>query len=140
MMWCDVCVMCCVCDVVCVCCVMYVCGVYVCVVYDMYVSCVYVCVCRRAFLHQRRSPSPASSSATEESAKPPPRPPPPKAPSPPPVLVQRPLSAKRRERTIINMPSEQIRDEVNVTRPSPRKYEIGSQTDRHLLEEYDQVS
>ena len=103
-----------------------------------------VCACRRSFLMQRRSPSPASSTATQESAKPPPRPPPPpprpSSPPPPPPPAQRPLSAKHRERTIINMPSEQIRDEIRIKKPPPPVYEIGSQTERHLLDDYDQVS
>ncbi|KAL8607363.1 hypothetical protein ACOMHN_039513 [Nucella lapillus] len=91
---------------------------------------------RRSFLKYRRSPSPTSSE--EESAHhPPPRPPPPppKAPTPPPA-VERP-SSKHKQRTIINMPSERIRDEVKGTKRSPRKYETSSQTDRHLLDDYD---
>ena len=135
-----VCVCVCTCVCVCVCVCVYTCVCVLSLCWWALILC--VCVCRRSFLMQRRSPSPPSSTATQESAKPPPRPPPPppRPASPPPPPAQRPLSAKHRERTIINMPSEQIRDEIRIKKPPPPVYEIGSQTDRHLLDDYDQVS
>ncbi|XP_070186477.1 uncharacterized protein [Littorina saxatilis] len=94
---------------------------------------------RQSFLRHRRSSSPDSTTATEESSKPivRPSPRPPRPPTPPSPTIEHAQSAKRREHTVINLPSQQIRDEVRVTRPSPRKYETGVQTERHLLDDYD---
>lgn len=94
---------------------------------------------RRSYLVPRDvSPSPPPSTSTEESEKPPPRPP--RPPSPPPVKREQPKSPKHQQRTVINMPAEHIREEVKVTREtSPSKYEVGSQTERQLLDEYDHM-
>ncbi|KAK7508018.1 hypothetical protein BaRGS_00000983 [Batillaria attramentaria] len=98
---------------------------------------------RRSYLIQREtSPTPTSSTTTEETAKPPPRQPRPPSPPPPapPAKLERPKSPKHRQRTVINMPAEQIREEVKVTRAvSPSKYEVGSQTERQLLDDYDHM-
>ncbi|PVD38514.1 hypothetical protein C0Q70_01129 [Pomacea canaliculata] len=88
-------------------------------------------------IEPERDSSPTStSSTTSESSRP--TSPPPRPPSPLPK-ADRPKSARHRHHTIINMPQNQIQDEVHPVGPSPCKSEVGSQTDKHLLEKYDQM-